>query len=41
MNAFRGKLPKPETEHARGQAREEEKSPSSETPASPPRQREV
>lgn len=39
MNAFRGKLPKPEIENAEDEARDEEKS-SAETPASPPEQRE-
>jgi hypothetical protein len=39
MNAFRGKLPKPEQEKSNDEARGEEKS-SSATPASPPPQRE-
>jgi hypothetical protein len=40
MNAFRGRLPKPETEQAKDEAREEEHSSSSDTPARPPQRRE-
>lgn len=39
MNAFRGKLPKPETENAKTDTRDEEKSSSSNTLDTPPPQR--
>jgi hypothetical protein len=40
MNAFRGKLPKSETEQAKDDARDEEHSSPSDTPTRPPQRRE-
>lgn len=40
MNAFRGKLPKPETQSAKTETRDEKKSSSSDALATPPPQRE-